>query len=318
MRSEHLTWLLASLRPGAVVRIDDLHAPAGLHVLLGIFLDGLGGHLMHCSPLRSVGADGCEEVVACSSFAGPLSFPERITGLVMALEPSPDGKSCRCAVQDLAVAAMSGNCPPLLGHLLHALPCTAPRQDGFQMPDLGAVLELVDIVDEEDRIIGCATRADAHAAMLRHRFVQVLVQRGNGAVLLQRRSMRKARGPGLFDASVGGHVDAGESYRVAMLREAGEEMGLAVDGDYKDIGAIVDFTPGVENMVGRLYLHRSEGPFVGWEEEADQLQWFSLEELARMTGCYPYLFTGGMLSAARLFLETTGDIQEQASDHQAR
>ena len=161
-------------------------------------------------------------------------------------------------------------------------------------------MDMVDIVDEEDRIIGAASRQEAHDRFLRHRFVQVMVQGPDGRFLLQRRSMRKLKGPGLFDASVGGHVDQGEDYFVAAIRESGEELGLPANGVYELLGKITDVSPGVENMVGRLYLHRTGGPFVGWEAEADLLEWMALAELAHMTARFPYLFTGGMLSSAAL------------------
>lgn len=162
--------------------------------------------------------------------------------------------------------------------------------------------DMVDVVDGQDRVIGAATREEAHAGFLRHRFVQVMVVGSDGRFLLQRRSMRKAKGPGLFDASVGGHVDAGEGYREAAVREAGEELGLPAYGVYEEVGRIEDVTPGVENMTGRLYLHRTDGPFVGWEAEADRLEWMTAAELAAMTSRFPYLFTGGMLSSAALIL----------------
>lgn len=163
-------------------------------------------------------------------------------------------------------------------------------------------IDMVDIVDERDRVLRTATREEAHREFLRHRFVHVMVVGPDGRFLLQRRSMRKAKGPGLFDASVGGHVDAGEGYLEAAVREAGEELGLPPDGIYEEVGEIEDVTPGVENMVGRLYLHRTAGPFTGWEAEADRLEWMTAEELAMMTQRFPYLFTGGMISSADLLL----------------
>ena len=87
--------------------------------------------------------------------------------------------------------------------------------------------EIFDVVDESDRVIGRATRAEVHRNPgLIHRAVHILVFRPDGRLLLQRRSADKDIDPGLWDTSVGGHVDAGEDYLTAARRELSEELGL--------------------------------------------------------------------------------------------
>lgn len=56
---------------------------------------------------------------------------------------------------------------------------------------------------------------------------------GNGEreVLLQLRSKNKLTWPGFYDASVAGHVDVGESFIAAGIREAKEEIGLDINPD---------------------------------------------------------------------------------------
>lgn len=161
---------------------------------------------------------------------------------------------------------------------------------------------MVDVVDASDRVVGSAEKEEAHRLGLRHRFVQVLVVGPDGRILIQQRSAAKRRGPLLLDASVGGHVDAGEGYAAAARREAKEELGLPPDGDFAEVGPIEDVTPGVENMVGRLYVHRSGGPFSGWEAEAERIAWFAPGELRLLLGHFPHLLTGGLASSLRLYL----------------
>lgn len=87
--------------------------------------------------------------------------------------------------------------------------------------------EVFDVVDEQDRVIGRATRAEVHRNPgLIHRAVHVLVFRPDGRLLLQLRSKGKDVDPGLWDTSVGGHVDAGEDYLTAARRELFEELGI--------------------------------------------------------------------------------------------
>lgn len=86
--------------------------------------------------------------------------------------------------------------------------------------------ELFDVVDEQDRVVGQERRADVHARKLRHRAIHVLVFDRAGRVFLQRRSLLKDSAPGRWDSSCSGHLDAGEDYDAAAVRELEEEIGV--------------------------------------------------------------------------------------------
>ncbi|MFJ9041291.1 NUDIX hydrolase [Streptomyces sp. NPDC102406] len=87
--------------------------------------------------------------------------------------------------------------------------------------------EILDIVDEHDRVVGQAPRGAAYAANLRHRAVFVLARDARGHVFVHRRTATKLVFPGMYDMFVGGVVGAGESYAAAALREAEEELGVS-------------------------------------------------------------------------------------------
>ncbi len=87
--------------------------------------------------------------------------------------------------------------------------------------------ELLDIVDENDQVIGQATRGEATARGLRHRCVFVFVRDGAGRIFVHRRTPGKLVFPSMYDMFVGGVVGAGESYDDAALREAEEELGVS-------------------------------------------------------------------------------------------
>jgi 8-oxo-dGTP pyrophosphatase MutT (NUDIX family) len=86
--------------------------------------------------------------------------------------------------------------------------------------------EILDVVDEEDRVVGQAPRRDVYARRLRHRCVFVLARDPEGRVFVHRRTPHKLVFPSLYDMFVGGVVGAGESYDDAALREAEEELGV--------------------------------------------------------------------------------------------
>lgn len=89
--------------------------------------------------------------------------------------------------------------------------------------------EWFDVVNERDEVVRRATRREVHATGLWHRAVHILVFDGSGRVLLQRRSMLKDLSPGLWDSSCSGHLDAGEDYDAAAIRELAEEIGIRVE-----------------------------------------------------------------------------------------
>jgi 16S rRNA (adenine1518-N6/adenine1519-N6)-dimethyltransferase len=85
------------------------------------------------------------------------------------------------------------------------------------------------VVDDQDRLVGDAPRAEVHGNNLRHRAVHILVFNHLGELFLQKRSRRKDRHPCLWDSSAAGHVNAGEEYDVAANRELREELGVGAE-----------------------------------------------------------------------------------------
>ena len=93
------------------------------------------------------------------------------------------------------------------------------------MTDSGAA-ELVDIVDEADRVVGRTTRAQMRRDNLLHRVVAILCRNRDGKIYVHRRTATKDLFPNLYDMFTAGMVGAGESYDDAALRELEEELGI--------------------------------------------------------------------------------------------
>ena len=86
--------------------------------------------------------------------------------------------------------------------------------------------EWIDIVDEDDRVQGRATRREMRERNLLHRCVAILCSNSRGEIYVHRRTEHKDLFPGMFDALVGGVVTAGEHYDHAARREIAEELGI--------------------------------------------------------------------------------------------
>lgn len=86
--------------------------------------------------------------------------------------------------------------------------------------------EILSVVDSKDIVISKKSRSHIHQYGLRHRAVHILVFNTQKKIFLQKRCAHKVENPGLWDSSVAGHVDAGETYDECCLRELQEEIGL--------------------------------------------------------------------------------------------
>jgi len=90
--------------------------------------------------------------------------------------------------------------------------------------------ELLDLVDENDDIVGEVWKHQAHGnPKLIHREVAIAVFNNKGEVLLQQRSNKKENDPGVWKTTAAGHVGRGEDPKDAVIREVSEELGIVVN-----------------------------------------------------------------------------------------
>jgi 16S rRNA (adenine1518-N6/adenine1519-N6)-dimethyltransferase len=166
-----------------------------------------------------------------------------------------------------------------------------PQKDG----------EIFDVVDERDQVIGQATRKEVHEKRLLHRAVHVFVLNRRGDLLLQRRSMLKDAHPGVWDSSVSGHLDSGEDYATAAVRELGEEMGIS-GVEPQEIAVIPPSeATGWEHV--RLYRCQHQGSIRFPCAEIDTAAWFPTDELGAWIEARPEDFASGFLECWRIARE---------------
>lgn len=89
----------------------------------------------------------------------------------------------------------------------------------------------LNIVNEEGEVIGEATREEIHTKGLLHREVHVWLYTTKCELIFQHREKDKETYPDLLDASVGGHVEIGENFETAALKELEEETGIKTGSD---------------------------------------------------------------------------------------
>ncbi len=85
---------------------------------------------------------------------------------------------------------------------------------------------MLNIVDENDQIIGVDTRDNIHRKGLLHRESHVWFYTSNGEIILQHRAKNIETYPDLLDATVSGHVEIDDDYVSTALKEMTEETGV--------------------------------------------------------------------------------------------
>lgn len=167
---------------------------------------------------------------------------------------------------------------------------THPLKDLPQKAD-----EIFDVVDAQDVPTGTATRAEIHKRGLMHRAVHVLVFNKRGDLLLQQRSMHKDVHPGLWGTSVSGHLDAGEDYAAAAIREMDEEMGIIVDEAPGELARIAPCeATGMEHV--RVFGARFDGRPRFPAAEVEAAMWLPVAEVDAWVAARPEDFSSGFLA----------------------
>ncbi|WP_303315554.1 NUDIX domain-containing protein [Flavivirga abyssicola] len=103
--------------------------------------------------------------------------------------------------------------------------------------------EYIDIVTKEGKPTGKSElKSIIHQKGLYHNTAHIWFYTKKGAILLSQRSAKKTICPLMWDVSVAGHIDAGETIKQAAVRETKEEIGISIsENDLKRIGVFECF-----------------------------------------------------------------------------
>jgi len=140
--------------------------------------------------------------------------------------------------------------------------------------------EILDLVDENDSIVGSATRKEVYAQGLRnYRVVHAFIINSEGKIWTPKRSVSKKLYPGGLDYSIAGHVESGESYEEALHKEAREEVSLDLKNTpYKEVGHFNPYTDNV-HCFQRVYEIQSNVDPNYNKDDFSGYEWLSPQEI---------------------------------------
>ena len=89
-------------------------------------------------------------------------------------------------------------------------------------------LEMLEIIDENDNVVGIETREKIHKEGLLHREIHIWFLTPKAEIVFQHRAKDKDTYPDKLDATVGGHVEPKMSYEETAVKECKEETGIDI------------------------------------------------------------------------------------------
>ena len=140
-------------------------------------------------------------------------------------------------------------------------------------------IEYLEVMDEDNQVIGILDRKEIHAKGLRHRSVHIFIFNTQGYLYLQKRSPHKDQYPEHWDTSAAGHTDPGESPMEAAQRELMEELGLEVT-----LTEVLQYPACLETgwEFVTLFTARTDDPIKLNLEEATTGDYFTHDQLTRL------------------------------------
>lgn len=151
--------------------------------------------------------------------------------------------------------------------------------------------ELVDVVDENDRVIRQEMKSVCHAKHIRHRTTTIIVFKDDSLkeILIQKRSMDKEIAPGKL-AFTGGHLQAGDTYLKGAKRELQEELfhEHELPKEIK-LKKLFKFENTNDNQLElkTVWLTVYPGPFYIQPEEVDEWYFEKIDVLAKKIAEHP-------------------------------
>lgn len=144
------------------------------------------------------------------------------------------------------------------------------------------------LVNENDEIIGKISEDDKVEDYRQIRFANIILYKDD-KIIVPKRTLTKKMYPGCYDFSGGGHVNYGEDYLDAIIRETKEELNISIY-DIKELGY---YNPYKDNVgcFSKLYTAKYNEKEINYaKDEIEEIYYYSSDEILKMIKDTPQLF----------------------------
>jgi len=141
-------------------------------------------------------------------------------------------------------------------------------------------MEMMDVVNEKDEVVGVVSKKEIYEKSLPHRIVHVFVFNKKGELALQLQGREKKYCPLHWMCTAGGHVQAGETYEQAAVREFKEEVGAEVPITF--LGKDLFIGPKGIRKTLASFMASYEGPFSPNPHEVEKVEFFTFDRIKEM------------------------------------
>jgi len=190
--------------------------------------------------------------------------------------------------------------------------------------------EKLEVYDLDSELIGIEDRKEFYANIKKEfkktgkitkkvKRAVLLLMNAKGKIVLQKRNLSKNENPGLYDKTIGGHVEEGDSYELTLIKECSEELGFPVSvlseedfsralrktdlriiGLFKEIDYQSNFLSTrisqnnkqfIQPYMQTTYIGYYNGPMQFIDGESSGIEMFHLDELKKEIKDNPKKFT---------------------------
>ena len=162
-------------------------------------------------------------------------------------------------------------------------------------------MERYALVNENDEVIGTIGENEKVSDYRQIRFANAILF-NQGRVIVPQRTKKMKLYPGRYDYSGGGHVNYGETYEEAVIREMKEELGVDII-DLQEIAYLNPYKDGVGCFSKFFLAQYDERQKIKYSpEEVEKILLFSVDEIARMIEEEPEMFKPDYIVAFKKYL----------------
>jgi isopentenyl-diphosphate delta-isomerase len=150
--------------------------------------------------------------------------------------------------------------------------------------------EPVDVLDKQGRKTGqILMKSRVHAQSCWHAVAHLWIYNSNDEFLLQKRAPNKQVWPNVWDVTIAGHIEAGDTPQNTVVREAQEEMAIKIEPQNISLFKISKFEgkmPGgwtnrvyISSFITKMDLKIADLKLQ--KEEVSRVRWVKIDELKK-------------------------------------